>query len=138
MMTGPAGTSQGSHATHRPDNGGGSAIDRPILRSTPAEVPLAELFFYPQACLDADPAIVESDGVATQDGQKCAADSGRQIAGRFSSYKNGSDSCEMAEELLEFYVGKVMKKKVGVNQLCRGGFLRRNQWSQSSSWPRME
>ena len=31
-MTGPAGTNRGSQATHRLDNGGGSAIDRPILR----------------------------------------------------------------------------------------------------------
>ena len=42
------------------------------------------------------------------------------MARGFGGSKKGCDSCEMDEELPEFFAGKVVEKKVGKNRICGG------------------
>jgi len=74
-------------------------------------------FFIPETGGHANPGIVESDGMAAQEREKTATERSRPVARGFRSGKKGCDSCEMKEEFPELFNGKVMKKKVGKNQI---------------------
>ena len=85
--------------------------------------PEGRKFAIAETGFHADPGIVKSDGVAAQEREKPATDRGRPMTGGFGRGKNGGNSGQVAEEVGEFFVGKVVKEKVGENQLCRGSLL---------------